>query len=115
MHSNSTLATTSRRPLPAISPAVTPQSEEAGTLTPEQPYWTLYTVEEFAELHHRFLTPAAIRNQIHRETPKYSRRLVIPVNELAEIGAIVRLGSSILLDEAKYFAWVDQQQAKSSK
>lgn len=61
---------------------------------PEVP--NLFAVKAFQQKYCNFLTMGGLRFQIfHEET-----------NGLAASGAIVRLGRKILIDEQKYFAWV---------
>ena len=61
----------------------------------------LFTVKQFAE-RNPFITESGLRFQIfHRKR-----------NGLESSGALVRLGRKILIDEEKYFGWVDAQQVK---
>lgn len=60
---------------------------------------SLFTISQFTDKH-IFLTQGALRYQIFcREK-----------NKLAESGAIVRMGRRVLIDEGRYFAWIDSQQ-----
>ncbi len=59
----------------------------------------LLTVRQFAEKH-RFISEAALRNHI----------FYADSNGLKNTGALVRLGRRVLLDEEKFFNWIDQQQ-----
>ena len=61
----------------------------------------LLTVKQFAE-RHSFLTESSLRFQIFNRAS----------NGLESSGAIVRLGRKILIDEHRYFAWVDSQQGR---
>jgi len=56
------------------------------------------TVTQFAEKHPAF-TPGGLRAWIFNEN----------TNGLAKAGAIVRIGRKVLIDEAKFFAWVESQ------
>lgn len=60
---------------------------------------TLETVPQFCNKRPAF-KPGGIRWQIFNSDQ----------NGLANSGAIVRIGRKILIDPAKYFAWVDSQQ-----
>ncbi len=61
----------------------------------------LFTVQQFSE-RHPFATQGALRFQIfHRKE-----------NGLEESGALIRVGRKILIDEEKYFQWMDDQQDK---
>jgi hypothetical protein len=57
---------------------------------------TLLTVRQFAEKHPAF-TIGGLRWQIFHEKQ----------NGLAASGAILRVGNKVLVDEARFFAWVD--------
>lgn len=65
----------------------------------EAPKRTLHTVAEFAQ-RHSFLTEGGLRFQIFNAKE----------NGLTESGAIVRLGRRVLINEEKYFAWIDFKQ-----
>ncbi len=56
------------------------------------------TVIQFIEKHTAFTT-GGIRALIFNEH----------TNGLAKAGAIVRIGRKVLIDEAKFFAWVESQ------
>lgn len=56
------------------------------------------TVSQFCE-NHRAFKPGGLRSLIFNER----------TNGLAESGAIVRIGRKVLIDEAKFFAWVEAQ------
>jgi len=60
----------------------------------------LSTVKQFTENHPAFTT-GGLRAWIFNEH----------TNGLAKSGAIVRIGRKVLIDEAKFFAWVEAQQA----
>ena len=68
----------------------------------------LYTVAQFASAHPAF-TQAALRNLIFKAEPRYSSKGEIPGNGLDEAGAIIRLGSKVLIDEEGFFDWVRQK------
>jgi hypothetical protein len=56
------------------------------------------TVSQFYERHPAF-KPGGIRALIFNEK----------TNGLAEYGAIVRIGRKVLIDEDKFFAWIEAQ------
>lgn len=56
------------------------------------------TVNQFTDKHQAF-TKGGLRALIFNENS----------NELAKSGAIVRLGRKVLIDETKFFAWVESQ------
>jgi hypothetical protein len=58
------------------------------------------TVNQFADKHQAF-TKGGIRALIFNENS----------NGLAKSGAVVRLGRKVLIDESKFFAWVESQNA----
>ncbi|MGZ5053789.1 MAG: hypothetical protein ACXWAT_02460 [Methylobacter sp.] len=59
---------------------------------------TLSTVNQFTEQHRAFTT-GGLRALIFNEHS----------NGLAKSGAIIRIGRKILIDEAKFFRWVEAQ------
>jgi len=71
----------------------------------------LLTVQKFCTKHDAW-TPGAIRNMIFHSQPRKSSRGPIPGNGLAP--AIVRLGRKVLIDEAKFFEWLDNQQRSNA-
>ena len=70
----------------------------------------LFSLAKFAERHASFLTLSAITNQVHRAKPRQSSLGEIPGNGLEEAGAIVRVNGRVLIDEDRYFLWIDSQQ-----
>ena len=60
---------------------------------------TLLTVNQFTE-RHPFATQGGLRFQIFNAKE----------NGLEKSGALVRLGRRVLIDEAKYFDWIENQQ-----
>lgn len=61
---------------------------------------TLNTVKQHASKHPAF-TEGAVRMYIFNENQ----------NGLAAAGAIVRIGRKVLIDEEKFFAWIESQNA----
>ena len=71
----------------------------------------LFRVRAFAERHQTWTNQAGLRAQILNAGDRVnSRGERIPGNGLLEAGAIVRLGRRVLIDEEKYFAWLQNQQ-----
>jgi hypothetical protein len=68
----------------------------------------IFTVRQFSERNPAF-SQAALRNLIFKADTGHSSRGEIPGNGLIEAGAIVRVGRKVLLDEVRFFAWIDQQ------
>lgn len=63
-----------------------------------QTAWIYSTVKQFAERYPAF-TVGGLRHQIFHED----------TNGLKKSGAIVRNGRKVLINESKYFAWVESQ------
>jgi hypothetical protein len=79
--------------------------------TSDRPPRRLFTLKAFAERHASFLTLPALTNQVWKAKGRHSSVGEIPGNGLEGAGAIVRLNGRVLIDEARYFEWVDAQQA----
>lgn len=62
---------------------------------PEVP--NLFAVKNFQQKHINFLTMGGLRFQIFNADK----------NGLAASGAIIRVGGKVLIDEAKYFSWIE--------
>ena len=60
---------------------------------------TLLTISQFS-VKHGFISNSGLRFQIFNEKN----------NGLEMAGAIVRVGRRVLIDEERYFAWIDSQQ-----
>jgi|SaaInlStandDraft_6_1057023.scaffolds.fasta_scaffold504795_1 hypothetical protein len=71
-------------------------NEARTTVTP-----VLLTVIQFSAKH-LFVTPGGLRFQIFNANE----------NGLEKSGAIVRIGRRVLINEEKYFAWIESQQKK---
>ena len=63
-----------------------------------QTAWIYFTVQQFTKKHPAF-TSGGLRSLIFNENS----------NGLAKSGAIVRIGRKVLINEAKFFAWVEAQ------
>ncbi len=68
---------------------------------------TLSTVRQFSEKHPAF-TQGALRNLIFLAESRKTSKGTIPGNGLHV--ALVRIGRKLLIDEARFFEWIDQQQ-----
>ena len=64
----------------------------------------LLTVIQFSAKH-SFATPGGLRFQIFNARE----------NGLEKTGAIVRIGRRVLVNEEKYFAWIESQQDKKER
>lgn len=69
---------------------------------------TLSTVRQFSEKYPAF-SQGGLRNMIFLASKRHTSKGKIPGNGLDV--ALVRLGRKLLIDEAKFFQWVDKQQA----
>ncbi|MGY6278295.1 hypothetical protein [Methylomonas sp. MgM2] len=65
-----------------------------------QTAWIYLTVRQFCEKHKAF-TAGGLRALIFNEHQ----------NGLAQAGAIVRIGRKVLINEEKWFAWIESQNA----
>ena len=74
---------------------------------PEQQPRTLLTVRQFSDKHPAF-TQGAIRNLIFLAESRKTSKGVIEGNGLNV--ALVRIGRKLLIDEAKFFQWIEEQQ-----
>ena len=54
-----------------------------------------------------------MRGLIFKAEPRITHEGTKPGNGLIESGAIIRIGRRVLIDEAKFFDWVRQQQPAS--
>ncbi len=66
----------------------------------------LSTVRQFSEKYPAF-SQGSLRNLIHLSTERYSSKGKIPSNGLAI--ALVRIGRKLLIDESKFFEWIELQ------
>ena len=74
------------------------------------PQRIVLTVRQFVQRNPAF-TELGIRNLIFKASPRLAADgSTVPGNGLIECGALIRIGRKVLLDEAKFFGWVDAQQ-----
>lgn len=67
------------------------------------------TVKLFEKAYPSFTEPA-LRNLIFKSEPRISINGIVPGNGLIECGAIVRIGRKVLINEEKFFVWIESQQ-----
>lgn len=88
------------------------QSPPPAPLPP--PPRVLLSVRNFAARHSEF--PAAtLRDLIFKSEERYTAKGKLPGNGLLEAGAIVRVGRKVMIDETRFFAWVDSIQDRPQK
>jgi hypothetical protein len=69
----------------------------------------LKTVEQFSNDNPAF-TQSAIRNLIFKAESRHTSKGKIQGNGLIESGALKRLGRKVLIDEGKFYQWINEQQ-----
>ena len=70
---------------------------------------TLRTVRQMSERHPGF-NEGGLRSLIFQSKPRKTSRGTIQGNGMAAGGVLVRLGRKVLIDEVKFFQWLDDQQ-----
>lgn len=68
----------------------------------------LSTVRQFSEKYPAF-SQGSIRNLVHLSSQRYTSKGKIDGNGLSM--AIVRIGRKVLIDEARWFEWIEKIQA----
>lgn len=68
----------------------------------------LLSVSQFSERHPAF-SQAGIRYLIHCADERDRSKGKLPGNGLKEAGAILKCGRRVVIDEARFFAWLDQR------
>ena len=71
------------------------------------PFRTLLSVRQFAEKHPAF-PQGSLRNLIFLSESRKTSKGTIKGNGL--VMALVRIGRKLLIDEAKFFQWIEEQQ-----
>lgn len=66
------------------------------------------TVEQFSSNNPAFTT-SALRNLIFKADERHTTIGVIKGNGLIETGALIRIGRKVLIDENRFYAWVQNQ------
>lgn len=74
-------------------------------MTPQQPR-ILLTVRQFAERNPAF-SQASLRHLIHCSEERDRSKGKLPGNGLKEAGALLKCGRRIVIDEARFLAWLD--------
>ena len=77
------------------------------------PRYHIFSVAQFSQRNPIYTQPA-LRNLIFKAESRKSSRGEILGNGLLECGAILRVGSKVLIDEDKFFGWVRQQNRSTS-
>jgi len=83
--------------------------ETAQQITSQTHLPVLSTIRQFSEKYPAF-SQGSLRNLIHLSTERYSSKGKIPSNGLAI--ALVRIGRKLLIDEPKFFEWIEKQNQK---
>jgi len=83
--------------------------ETAQQITSQTNVPVLSTIRQFSEKYPAF-SQGSLRNLIHLSTERYSSKGKIPSNGLAI--ALVRIGRKILIDESRFFEWIELQNQK---
>lgn len=86
----------------------TKQTNKTASPAVHQQPRTLSTVRQFSEKYPAF-TQGSIRNLVHLSSQRYTSKGKIPGNGLDM--ALVRIGRKLLIDEARFFEWIEMQQA----
>ena len=66
-----------------------------------------FTIHQFS-IYNPF-TESSLRNMIFKADERQSTYGVIAGNGLKECGAIVRVGRKVLINETKFYAWIEAQ------
>jgi hypothetical protein len=72
------------------------------------------TVEQFSNDNPAF-SPSALRNLIFKAEVRHTTKGVIEGNGLLEAGAIVRIGRKVLIEESRFYSWVQSQNREVQK
>ena len=70
---------------------------------------TLLTVRLFSDKHTSF-PQGGLRTLIFCSKPRETSCGTIPGNGMVEAGVLVRLGRKLLINEERFFKWLDDQQ-----
>ena len=72
------------------------------------------TVEQFSNDNPCF-TASSLRNLIFKADERQSSNGVIAGNGLLECGAIIRIGRKVLINEDRFFQWIEGYQVRGEK
>lgn len=78
----------------------------------QPPTYTYKTVEQFSNDNPCF-TSSALRNLIFKANERQSTKGIIAGNGLLESGVIIRLGRKVLINETKFYQWIESQNPNS--
>lgn len=73
-----------------------------------EPRRVLLTISQFSERNPAF-SQSALRNLVFKADEREGANGKISGNGLIEAGALIRIGRKVLIDEDRFFAWVDAQ------
>jgi hypothetical protein len=71
----------------------------------------LSTIRQFSERYPAF-SQGSLRNLIHLSSERYSSKGKIPANGLSI--ALIRIGRKLLINEVRFFQWIEEQQGDRS-
>jgi hypothetical protein len=72
------------------------------------------TVEQFSNDNPAF-TNSALRNLIFKADERHTSNGVIKGNGLLEAGAIIRIGRKVLIEENRFYVWIQSQNMEVQK
>ena len=75
---------------------------------------TYKTVEQFSNDNPCF-TASSLRNLIFKGDARQSTNGLITGNGLLEIGAVIRIGRKVLINEDRFYQWIESQNIGSQK
>lgn len=88
---------------------VTPKAATTPPPADFSPPRRLFSVRQFCERNPAFPQPT-IRQRIFEASPRFNAKgQTLPGNGLLECGAVLRCGRKVLIDEAKFYQWLDQK------
>ena len=73
-----------------------------------------HSVKQFSAKYPAF-SEASLRNLIFKAERRHSTKGELEGNGLIEVGAIVRIGRRVLIDEERFFEWVLQRNGLAAK
>ncbi len=82
------------------------------TARPVPPVRSVLSIAQFCRTYPVW-TESAIRSLIFNAAARQSSKGEAPGNGLAEFGAIHRLGRKVLIDDYRFFKWLDARQNKA--
>ncbi len=85
------------------------QTAAVASTATNAPTRPVFTTRQFSVRNPAF-SELSIRNLVFKADPRHSSKGEIPGNGLIEAGAIIRIGRKVLIDEDRFFEWVESQQ-----